>query len=64
MVSKIDNIIQVMRSCAITLGRNAFANKAGIWEASIREIHSDEWDPRLSTLKKLEQAIPEEEMKK
>lgn len=64
MVSKIDSIIQTMRACAITLGRNAFANKAGIWEASIRDIHSDEWDPRLSTLKKLEKVIPEVDTKK
>lgn len=35
-----------------------FATTAGVPEGSVRHIESEEWNPRISTLRKLETVIP------
>jgi 3,4-dihydroxy 2-butanone 4-phosphate synthase/GTP cyclohydrolase II len=45
---------------ATGISRNGLANKAGLNESTIRSLGDPQWDPRVSTLKKLEAVIPDD----
>jgi predicted transcriptional regulator len=52
----IDRLLQRVARRARAVGKSRLADAAGVRESSIRKIGRDDWDPRASTLRKLERA--------
>lgn len=59
-MTNVENTIQKIRDYLDVSGvtRSGFATIAGVPEGCVRDIHSPEWNPTASTLKKLEKALP------
>ena len=54
---RIDTVISDVRAFLKSNKPSDLAKSAGIRQSTISEIHKSEWNPRVSTLRKLEFAV-------
>lgn len=59
-LSDVEKIIIRIKSWVsyLRLSKNKLAGQAGIAESTLREFEHKDWNPTLSTIKKLETAVP------
>lgn len=54
----IDAIVTRIREHARTRSLRSLASEAGIHDGSLRRLGSEDWNPRLQTLRALERVVP------